>query len=124
MILDAGALLAVDRNDRAMMARLLVAHEAGDELKTHPLVVAQVWRDAHGQQALLARLLRSVRVIPIEDALGRRCGELLGKAGTSAPLDAAVVLIAADGESVMTSDPGDIRYLANVAGRRIIVVPC
>ncbi len=124
MILDAGALLAVDRNDRGMMARLLVAHDADDELKTHPLIVAQVWRDARGRQALLARLLRSVRVVPIGDALGRRSGELLGKAGTSDPIDAAAVLIAADGEAVVTSDPNDIRHLANVAGRRIVIVPC
>ncbi len=124
MILDAGALLAVDRNDRAMIARLLVAHEADDELKTHPLVVAQVWRDARGRQALLARLLRSVRVVPIHHALGQRCGELLGEAGTSDPIDAAVVLIAADGEAVVTSDPKDIRHLANAAGRRVVVVPC
>jgi predicted nucleic acid-binding protein len=124
MILDAGALIAVSRNDRAMIARLVAAEEEGDELTTHPMVVAQVWRDHRGRQAPLARLLRGVEIVSIDDDLGRRCGELLGKAGTSDPIDAAVVLIATDGESVVTSDPDDIRQLARFAKRKILVVRC
>lgn len=124
MILDAGALIAVSRNDRATIARLVAAEQDSDELVTHPMVVAQVWRDHRGRQAPLARLLRGVRIVSIDDDLGRRCGELLGKAGTSDPIDAAVVLIAADGESVVTSDPDDIRHLAECARRRILVVGC
>ena len=124
MILDAGALIAVGRNDRAMIARLVAAEQDGDELVTHPLVVAQVWRDHRGRQVPLARLLRGVAIIPIDDQLGRRCGELLGKARTSDPIDAAVVLIATDGESVVTSDPDDIGHLARAAGRKLVVVSC
>ena len=124
MILDAGALIAITRDDRVMIARLLVAHEAEDDLKTHPMVVAQVWRDDRGRQATLARFLRTIDVVTIDDAMGRRCGELLGKARTSDPIDAAVVLIATDGESVVTSDPDDIRHLATVAKRRVIVLRC
>ena len=63
-------------------------------------------------------------VLPIDDALGRRCGELLAKAKTSDPIDAAVVLIARDGETVVTSDKDDIEHLARVAKRRIRVVAC
>ena len=124
MILDAGALIAVGRNDRAMIARLVVAEQEGDELTTHPMVVAQVWRDHRGRQAPLARLLRGVKVVSIDDDLGRRCGELLGKARTSDPIDAAVVLIATEGESVVTSDPDDILQLARAARRRIHVIRC
>jgi len=124
MILDAGALIAVSRNDRAMIARLVAAEQDGDELTTHPLVVAQVWRDHRGRQASLARLLRGVAIIPIDDQLGRRCGELLGKARTSDPIDAAVVLIATEGESIVTSDPDDINHLARAAGRKLVVVSC
>ncbi len=57
LILDAGALVAVDRGDRAMIARLQVAQRAGLELRSNAMVVAQVWRDRHGRQASLARLL-------------------------------------------------------------------
>ena len=124
MILDAGALIAVSRNDRAMIARLVVAEQEDDELRTHPMVVAQVWRDRGGRQATLARLLRGVEVVAIDDDLGRRCGELLGKARTSDPIDAAVVLIASDSEAVVTSDPGDIGHLARAARRRLLIVRC
>jgi predicted nucleic acid-binding protein len=124
MILDAGALIAISRNDRAMIARLVVAEQEGDELTTHPMVVAQVWRDHRGRQAPLARLLRGVRIVSIDGDLGRRCGELLGKARTTDPIDAAVVLIATDGESIVTSDPDDIRHLAGCARRRILVIRC
>lgn len=124
MILDAGALIAVGRNDRAMIARLVAAELEDDDLSTHPMVVAQVWRDHRGRQAPLARLLRGVEIVSIDDDLGRRCGELLGKARTSDPIDAAVVLIATDGEAVVTSDPDDILHLARLANRRILVVRC
>lgn len=123
MILDAGALIAVSRNDRAMIARLVAAEQEEEEVSTHPMVIAQVWRDG-GRQAVLARLLRGVQIIDLDDDLGRSCGELLGKAGTTDPIDAAVVLIASDGESVVTSDPDDIDHLARVARRKIVVVRC
>jgi hypothetical protein len=45
LILDAGALIAVDRDDPSMIARLRVAHSAGLELRTTGIVVAEVWRD-------------------------------------------------------------------------------
>jgi predicted nucleic acid-binding protein len=124
MILDAGALIAISRNDRAMIARLVVAEQEDDDLTTHPMVVAQVWRDHRGRQVSLARLLRGVAIISIDDDLGRRCGELLGKARTSDPIAAAVVLIASAGESVVTSDPDDIDHLARIAGRKLLVVDC
>jgi predicted nucleic acid-binding protein len=123
VILDAGALIAICKNDRKTIARLLAAHEEEEDLRTHPMVIAQVWRDGR-RQALLARLLRGVTVVPIDDDLGRRAGELLGKAKTTDPIDAAVVLIAHDGEAVVTSDDEDIRHLARAAKRRIIVAAC
>lgn len=124
MILDAGALVAINRHDRAMIARLLAAREEGDELRTHAMVVAQVWRDGKGRQAALARVLKSVEIIPVDDELGRRSGELLGKAGTSDPVDAAVVLLARAGDSIVTSDPDDIRALAAAVNRQVVVVAC
>jgi len=124
VILDAGALIAVDRNSRAMMARLLAAQLEGEELRTHAMVVAQVWRDAGGRQALLARLLGSVAVLPIDEALGRRAGELLGRSKRTDSIDAALVLISREGEVVLTGDPDDLRPLAEAAGRSIHVVAC
>lgn len=123
MILDAGALIAITKGDRRMIARLLAAHDEEQDLKTHPMVVAQVWRDGR-RQAELARLLRGSIVVDLDDELGRRAGELLGNAKTSDPIDAAVVLIADDGEPIVTSDADDIRHLARVAKRRVVIVAC
>lgn len=123
MILDAGALIAIDRNDRATVARVLAADEDEDELKAHPMVVAQVWRDGR-RQANLSRFLLGVRIVEIDDELGRRCGELLGKAHTADPIDAAVVLISNVGEAILTSDPEDLRHLATVARRKLLIVRC
>jgi hypothetical protein len=121
VILDAGALIAVDRNDRAMIARLRVARDEDDGLRTNPMVIAQVWRDGR-RQAALARFLASVAILPIDDPLGRRCGELLAKTGTSDPVDAAVVLSARDGEAIVTGDAEDIERLSRAAKKRVVIV--
>src|SRR5712691_9329938 len=42
LILDAGALLATDRNGRTMIARLRVAQQSGLDLRSNAMVVAQV----------------------------------------------------------------------------------
>jgi predicted nucleic acid-binding protein len=123
MILDAGALIALERNDRAMIARLVAAHAADDDLRSNPMVIAQVWRGTR-RQANLARLLAMIDVIPIDDTLGRRCGELLAKTSTADPIDASVVLTAVDGETIVTSDVDDIQQLARAARRRVLVVGC
>ena len=44
-----GALVAVDRDDRAMTARLRASRQHG-LVRTNAMVVAQVWRDQHGRQ--------------------------------------------------------------------------
>lgn len=70
-----------------------------------------MWRGGHGRQANLARLLPGVDVRFLDEELGRRAGVLLGRAGATDVDDAAVVLLAADGDEILTSDPGDLRGL-------------
>ena len=124
LVLDAGALLAVDRGERAMIARLRVAERHAIGLRTSAIVVAQVWRDPAGRQALLARLLRAVDIRPVDDRLARDAGVLLGRAGAADPIDATVVLVAETGDRILTSDPGDLGRLAEVARARVSVIPC
>ena len=119
LILDAGALVAVDRGDRAMIARLRVAQHSGLELRSNAMVIAQVWRDGHGRQASLARLLRAV-----DRRDGRRAGALLAATGTADPIDATVVLLAAPGDRILTSDPDDLTRLAEAAANRPVIVAC
>ena len=45
-----------------MMARLRVAQQHGALLRSNAMVIAQVWRDRQGRQAVLAQLLRAVDV--------------------------------------------------------------
>jgi hypothetical protein len=124
LILDAGALVAVDRDDRTMMARHRTAQQHGLELRTSAMVVAQVWRDQHGRQVGLARLLRAVDVRAVSHRDGREAGALLAGAGTADPIDAAVVLLARPGDRIVTSDTGDLTRLAAVAGNRPVIVAC
>jgi hypothetical protein len=124
LILDAGALLAVDRDDRAMMARLRASRQHGLELRTNAMVVAQVWRDRHGRQVNLARLLQAVDVRAVSQRDGRDAGVLLAAAGTADPVDATVVLLAAPGDRILTSDPDDIARLAAAADNRAVVITC
>jgi DNA-binding transcriptional MocR family regulator len=124
LVLDAGALVAVDRDDRAMIAMLRAAQQHGLELRTNAMVVAQVWRDRHGRQANLARLLRAVDVRVVSQRDGRDAGVLQALAGTADAIDATVVLLAVPGDRVLTSDPGDITLLAAAAEKRAVVVPC
>ena len=122
LILDAGALIAVDRDDPSMIARLRVAHSAGLELRTTGIVVAEVWRDQGGRQSNLARLLKSIDVRAVDDQLGRAAGVLLGRARRGQAADATIVAIAAAGDHIVTSDPSDIAGLVAASGRQIAVV--
>lgn len=124
VVLDAGALIAVDRGDSRTLRKLTAARRRGRAFRTTPLIVAQAWRDPHGRQAELARFLRSVDVQPITMDAGRSAGVLLGTAETSDPVDASLVLLARDGDQILTSDPDDIAHLTQAAGLRVRVVAC
>lgn len=124
LVLDAGALVAVDRGDRAMVARLRAAERHGLELRSNAMVVAQVWRDRHGRQAGLARMLRAVDVRWVSPEDGRAAGVLQAEAGTSDPIDATLVLLAAAGDRILNSDARDLARLAESAGNRPVIVTC
>jgi hypothetical protein len=113
LTLDAGALIALERNDRRVIAALRVAVEAELKITVPAGVVAQVWRDG-ARQARLARFLGSSAVVveALDDARARAAGQLCGVAGTRDVIDAAVVLGAkARGDRVFTSDVDDLRAL-------------
>src|SRR5499425_453772 len=95
-----------------MLARLRASQRHGMELRTNAMVVAQVWRDRHGRQVNLARLLQAVDVRAVSQRDGREAGVLQATAGTSDAIDATVVLLASAGDRILTSDPDDIARLA------------
>ena len=122
LILDAGAFVAAERGDRDLVALIKRERQAGRVPVTCGGVVAQVWRGGQGKQAPLARLLAGVEVVPIDGSLGRRAGMLLARSGQSDAIDAAVVCLAGDGDDILTSDPGDLRGLAEAAGVHIELI--
>lgn len=122
LVLDSGALIALERNDRAMWRRLKVAHLAGHVPVSHGGIVGQAWRGRGPRQTLLVKALAGTDVRPLDEALGRAAGELLALAHRRDVIDAALVLLAADGDHIVTSDLDDIEPLAVASGRHVELV--
>ena len=115
LVFDAGALLALEKNDKVIWRRLKSARLAGSPPVTHGGVVGQVWRGGGPRQARLATALDGIEVYPLDDELGRRSGALLKRTGSSDVVDAALVLLAEDGDEIVTSDPADLTVLTGHA---------
>ena len=122
LVLDVGAFVAVERGDRKLSALVKGEHLAGRDPLTHGGVIGQVWRGGTGRQARVTGLLRAIETVPLDEDLGRQTGALLARAGSSDVIDAALVLLASDGDEVITSDPEDIAALADAAGLHVDVV--
>jgi predicted nucleic acid-binding protein len=121
VVLDSGALIAVDRGSRDTKQTIELLRRAGETLRTPSPVVGQVWRDG-SRQAVLARLLQRVDVLDVSEDHARRAGELLGAAGGTDVVDALVALAARGADTVLTSDPADITRLLEARGQRARVV--
>jgi hypothetical protein len=121
LVLDSGALIALGRNERPMWTRLKAAQMASDLPVTHAGVVGQVCRGGP-RQARLAQALAGVDVRALDEPLGRAAGELLGATGLSDVIDAAVVLVADDGDDIVTSDRDDFELLVSASGRHVELI--
>lgn len=109
-LLDAGALVAIDKRDRSVGAMLRVIQQQGLVVRTSAGVVAQIWRDG-AKQANLARVLAGVRVRALDADDGRRAGELQRRSRTSDAIDAHLAWMADSDDVILTSDPEDMRRL-------------
>lgn len=121
-VLDAGALVAVDKRDRMVGAMLRVLHRDGVPVITSGGVVAQVWRDG-SRQANLARVLSGVDVDALDDLTARRVGELLRQNRSDDLVDAHVALLVQPNDQVLTSDEPDIKALLRTRKVRARIVP-
>lgn len=122
IVFDAGALIALERGDRRVGAMLAVAAKSGAEVRTSSTCVAQVWRNP-ARQARLARALTGFVECDLDTRVARDCGVLLARSETTDIADAAVSLLAGDGDTLLTSDPEDIKRLLDATGTRARVRP-
>jgi hypothetical protein len=110
---DAGGLIALDRNDRRVIALLARAAELGIRVTVPATALAQALRNP-ARQARLSRLIRqaSTDLVPLHGRDATAVGLLLAEAATADIVDAHVVICARrTGQVVVTSDPGDIRRI-------------
>jgi hypothetical protein len=122
LVLDAGALVAAERADREVVALIKRERLAGRSPITHGGIVGQVWRGGVGKQAQLAKLLAGLEVVALDDRLGRRAGVLLARTKSKDVIDAAIALLASDGDELLTSDPLDLRRLVKAIGVQVDLV--
>lgn len=110
VVLDAGALIALDRGAAEVRGYVLLADRALVSLWTSAAVVAQVWRGGP-RQARLTRLLDSdlLTEVPLDPEAARRIGVLAGTMGSRDVVDGHVATLALENDAVvLTSDPDDI----------------
>jgi predicted nucleic acid-binding protein len=111
--LDAGALIALDRDDRRVVVLLDRARETGARVTVPASVLAQAIRRPE-RQVRLARFIRqpATDVVSLDRVDATNVGRLLAAGGTSDIADAHVVICARRrGQPVVTSDPGDLGRL-------------
>jgi hypothetical protein len=111
--LDAGGLIALDRDDRRVVVLLARARETGALVTVPAPALAQAIRRPE-RQVRLSRLIRQpgTDVIALDRVDATHVGRLLAASGTADIADAHVVICARRaGQPVITSDPSDLRQL-------------
>jgi predicted nucleic acid-binding protein len=131
LILDAEGIVKFADGDPRTLERLRYAWQRNGKVVTAASALAEVLRGGPGD-AKVHRVLSRITVVPIDKALGRTAGELLGRAGlsgqrcTTDALLAAVALGLPRPILLLTSDPEDMARLTEEPGRpraeRIAVV--
>lgn len=121
VVLDAGALIAIDRRDRKIGAMLRIAQQQRMAVRSGAGVVAQVWRDG-SRQANLSRVLSGVDVAALDLPVAKRVGVLLGAVDRSDVVDGHVARLVEPGDQLLTSDPDDMRALLRDRAHLVDVV--
>jgi predicted nucleic acid-binding protein len=120
--LDAGGLIALDRNDRRVLVLVARAMECGMRVTVPATALAQVIRRP-ATQARVSRLIRQAGtdLVALDGPDATSVGLRLAQTGTSDITDAHVALCAErTGQAVVTSDPDDLKRVA--PGLRLVIV--
>lgn len=112
--LDAGGLIALDRNDRRVIALLARTHERGFRVTIPATALAQAMRSP-AKQARLSRLIRQpgADLMPLDGPDATAVGLVLARSGTADIVGAHVAVCARRAQqAVLTSDPDDLRRIS------------
>lgn len=119
VLLDAGALSALAASERRLQAWATVARRTDSVLYSSTVTLAET-TDGSARDALVRRAAKSVRLIPVSDAIGYRAGALRAAAasGRRKPRDltmdalvAATALTLPPPAVVLITDASDLRRL-------------
>jgi len=114
---DTGALIAVERRDRRMLAFMTQVLARGLPITVPTCVVGEWWR---GQRGPAARILDAVVVEPLSLALAKLAGEAISRVRGATLVDAVVVASAAQrGDLVITGDLDDLIRIRDAAFRSV-----
>jgi hypothetical protein len=111
---DAGGLIALDRNDRRVLALIARAAERGMRITIPATALAQAMRNP-ARQARLSRLIRqsNTDLMALDGPDATAVGLLLARTATADVVDAHVVICARRaGQVLVTSDAADLRRIA------------
>ena len=110
---DAGGLIALDRDDRRVIALVVRAAESGARITIPATALAQAIRNP-SKQARLSRLIRQPEtdLIALDGSDATAVGLLLRRTEAADIVDAHVVVCARRAaQAVITSDAGDLRRI-------------
>ena len=113
LVLDAGALIAIEKGDRKVLALCKVASDAGSSVFVPAGVVGQVWRNG-AQQVPIARLVGANGTVieSLDLDVAKLAGSCCGHAGTSDVIDATVVIAARRYQAkIVSGDESDLKRL-------------
>ncbi|WP_420446828.1 twitching motility protein PilT [Candidatus Poriferisodalis sp.] len=118
-VLDSGALIALERDDRDMWALVKPQNGEAVNFQVPAGVLVEVCRD-RSSQALLNVALKRCRTVPLSEEIAQLAGLLLAISDASGAVDATVMataVVATNFEDVeiYTSDSGDISDLKAAA---------
>lgn len=121
LVLDAGALIALERGNRRVAIVLRAILEAGFEVRVPTSALAQVWRGGP-RSARLARLVDACELDPLEERRAKEVGIRLGARAATDVVDCHVVCCALErNAAVATSDAEDLRALSDPDERLALI---
>jgi hypothetical protein len=118
LVLDTGALIALERDDARAYQHLLTAAQRGFLIVVPTLVVLEALEGAKAP-AMVERIVKKIDAeLPLLPAVTRQVPGLKRSSGVDSTTDVVVVLeaLAVPGSMILTSDPLDIHRVLEAAG--------